>query len=82
MDDLTPWLAWGVGPAKAWYEAVDDGLIEPFEYFVDAARRRGGGSGRSRLGGRAVRVKLDSPGAAKLRAETSAPNAAGRGGET
>jgi predicted O-methyltransferase YrrM len=38
MDDLTPWLAWGVGPAKAWYEAVDDGLIEPFEYFVDGQR--------------------------------------------
>jgi predicted O-methyltransferase YrrM len=35
VDDLTPWFPWGAGPAQAWYEAVDLGLIEPFEYYVD-----------------------------------------------
>jgi len=35
VDDLTPWHPWGAGPAQAWYEAIDNGLIEPLESFVD-----------------------------------------------
>lgn len=34
-DDLIPWYPWGVGPYQAWQEAVDLGLIEPVEYYVD-----------------------------------------------
>jgi hypothetical protein len=26
---------WGAGPSQAWQEAVDDGLIDPLESFVD-----------------------------------------------
>jgi predicted O-methyltransferase YrrM len=35
VDDLTPWHLWGAGPAQAWYEAIDEGLIAPLESFVD-----------------------------------------------
>ena len=35
VDDLTPWYPWGVGPSQAWQEAIDDGLIDPLESFVD-----------------------------------------------
>ena len=35
VDDLTPWHPWGAGPAQAWYEAIDEGLITPLESFVD-----------------------------------------------
>ncbi|HEX4722035.1 MAG TPA: class I SAM-dependent methyltransferase [Pseudonocardiaceae bacterium] len=35
VDDLTPWHVWGAGPSLAWQEAIDDGLIEPLESFVD-----------------------------------------------
>lgn len=35
VDDLTPWHPWGAGPAQAWYEAIESGLIEPLESFVD-----------------------------------------------
>jgi predicted O-methyltransferase YrrM len=35
VDDLTPWYSWGAGPSQAWQEAIDDGLIDPLESFVD-----------------------------------------------
>jgi predicted O-methyltransferase YrrM len=35
VDDLTPWYMWGAGPSQAWQEAIDDGLIDPLESFVD-----------------------------------------------
>jgi predicted O-methyltransferase YrrM len=35
VDDLTPWHPWGAGPSLAWQEAIDDGLIDPLESFVD-----------------------------------------------
>lgn len=43
VDDLTPWRPWGVGPAAAWQEALDQGLIAQEEIMadgrlVDAAR--------------------------------------------
>lgn len=43
VDDLTPWRPWGIGPAEAWQEALDQGLVAPEEIMadgqlVDAAR--------------------------------------------
>ena len=35
VDDLVPWHPWGVGPYRAWQEALADGLIEPIESVVD-----------------------------------------------
>ena len=35
VDDLTPWHPWGAGPSQAWQEAIDEGLIDPLESFVD-----------------------------------------------
>ena len=35
VDDLVPWYPWGVGPSQAWQEAVNNGLIEPVESYVD-----------------------------------------------
>lgn len=35
VDDLTPWHPWGAGPSEAWQEAIDEGLINPLESFVD-----------------------------------------------
>jgi SAM-dependent methyltransferase len=35
VDDLIPWFPWGAGPARAWREAIDNGLIEPIESLVD-----------------------------------------------
>jgi predicted O-methyltransferase YrrM len=35
VDDLIPWFPWGAGPAQAWQEAIDNGLIEPVESLVD-----------------------------------------------
>lgn len=35
IDDLTPWRRWGVGPTKAWTEAVDEGLVRQEELFKD-----------------------------------------------
>jgi predicted O-methyltransferase YrrM len=35
VDDLTPWYMWGAGPSQAWQEAIDDGLIDPLESFID-----------------------------------------------
>lgn len=35
VDDLTPWHPWGAGPSLAWQEAIDDGIVEPLESFVD-----------------------------------------------
>ena len=43
VDDLTPWRPWGIGPAEAWQEALDQGLVAQEEIMadgrlVDAAR--------------------------------------------
>ena len=38
MDDLVPWLPWGVGPTRAWREAIDDGLVTQRELFIDGKR--------------------------------------------
>lgn len=35
IDDLTPWHRWGKGPARAWSEAISDGVIEQLEVFND-----------------------------------------------
>jgi predicted O-methyltransferase YrrM len=35
IDDLTPWLAWGEGPARAWGEAIRHGRIAQVELFKD-----------------------------------------------
>lgn len=34
-DDLTPWLAWGEGPYRAWTEAIEWGVIEQDEIVKD-----------------------------------------------
>jgi hypothetical protein len=39
MDDLTPWVYWGVGPARAWQEALDTGLINHVAYFREPLTR-------------------------------------------
>lgn len=35
IDDLTPWHPWGEGPARAWNEAIQDGVIRQEELFKD-----------------------------------------------
>lgn len=35
IDDLTPWLPWGKGPARAWSEAMRQGLIVQAEMYKD-----------------------------------------------
>jgi predicted O-methyltransferase YrrM len=35
IDDLTPWLAWGEGPTKAWSEAIQERVITQVEIFKD-----------------------------------------------
>lgn len=35
VDDLTPWRPWGVGPATAWREALQEGLIVQEEMIKD-----------------------------------------------
>ncbi|MEU1476212.1 O-methyltransferase [Streptomyces sp. NPDC001668] len=35
VDDLTPWVPWGVGPTRAWTEAVEAGDIKPEEIYLD-----------------------------------------------
>jgi len=35
VDDLAPWKPWGVGPALAWREALDEGLIVQEEMLAD-----------------------------------------------
>lgn len=35
IDDLTPWLKWGIGPTQAWTEAIKDGLVVQSEMFKD-----------------------------------------------
>lgn len=35
VDDLTPWRPWGVGPATAWREAIEEGLIVQEEMISD-----------------------------------------------
>lgn len=34
-DDLTPWLPWGIGPTRAWTEALDEGLVIQDELVKD-----------------------------------------------
>ena len=58
MDDLTPWVYWGVGPDRAWHEAIESRMIEHVAYFreileEDAAGkeiRQSAGDGVSGLG--------------------------------
>ena len=38
MDDLVPWLKWGMGPMQAWEEAVNDGLVKQEEVIKDGMR--------------------------------------------
>ena len=35
IDDLTPWKSWGVGPTKAWLEAIDSNFISQLELYKD-----------------------------------------------
>src|SRR5258708_245435 len=35
MDDLTPWLKFGIGPAQAWTEAINRGAVRQEELFKD-----------------------------------------------
>lgn len=35
MDDLVPWFAYGIGPAKAWNEAIAEGVLKQVELFKD-----------------------------------------------
>ena len=37
MDDLVPWRPWGAGPAKAWAQALAEGLVEQQELYQDGA---------------------------------------------
>ncbi|WP_054053352.1 O-methyltransferase [Alloactinosynnema sp. L-07] len=38
VDDLIPWYPWGVGPHRAWQEAVESGLVHSAEYYIDGHR--------------------------------------------
>lgn len=45
MDDLLEWKSWGVGPARAWTEVCDEGIVTQLELVqdgqrVDALRRK------------------------------------------
>jgi len=35
MDDLTPWVVWGQGPTRAWYDAIREGKVEELEVIGD-----------------------------------------------
>jgi predicted O-methyltransferase YrrM len=35
VDDLTPWVPWGVGPTRAWTEALEAGSIKQEEIYRD-----------------------------------------------
>jgi hypothetical protein len=35
MDDVVPWLNYGKGPARAWAEAIEDGIVSQEEVFKD-----------------------------------------------
>lgn len=35
VDDLTPWVPWGVGPTRAWSEALDAGDVKQEEIYRD-----------------------------------------------
>ena len=35
IDDLTPWLAWGEGPMRAWTEAINTGIVRQEEMYKD-----------------------------------------------
>ena len=35
IDDLTPWLPWGKGPAQAWQEAIESRMIVQEELVQD-----------------------------------------------
>ncbi|HSX43598.1 MAG TPA: class I SAM-dependent methyltransferase [Candidatus Saccharimonadales bacterium] len=38
MDDLTPWRSWGVGPTRAWRQALERGIITQEELVQDGRR--------------------------------------------
>ncbi len=38
IDDLMPWRPFGVGPTKAWNEAISQGTIVPIEILKDGQR--------------------------------------------
>lgn len=38
MDDLMPWMRWGVGPTEAWSEAVRQGVVVQEELVQDGQR--------------------------------------------
>ncbi|WP_216897642.1 class I SAM-dependent methyltransferase [Nocardia alni] len=35
MDDIAPWLEWGVGPTQAWTQAVAEGMVVQEELIKD-----------------------------------------------
>lgn len=35
MDDMLPWRPWGVGPVRAWAEAIQLGIIEELQLMQD-----------------------------------------------
>jgi predicted O-methyltransferase YrrM len=37
VDDLAPWEVWGAGPARAWEEAIDSGLIHNHSLYMQPA---------------------------------------------
>lgn len=38
IDDLTPWRRWGKGPARAWREAIEAGLVRQEQVFKDGVQ--------------------------------------------
>lgn len=38
MDDLLEWTAWGTGPARAWAEACNEGIVTAIELVQDGQR--------------------------------------------
>ena len=38
MDDLVPWRPWGAGPARAWAQAIAEGLVDQHELYQDGKR--------------------------------------------
>lgn len=38
IDDLTPWLKWGIGPHRAWTEAIEAGFVRQTEVFKDGVK--------------------------------------------
>lgn len=38
IDDLTPWLKWGIGPHRAWTEAIEAGFVRQTEVYKDGVK--------------------------------------------